>query len=443
MKLSEQITAKQAELVAARDVLVDVTSKGENADAISEATANVEALPAELDRLKAAEAAIEKSVARAVSAPAINSNPAAMVKDSQKADLLIKSALVTFDAYVKRIPVEQSIADRYGDDEVVKAFVGATTKAAQNPAFTNVAGWAQELVRESTAAFMDILRGDSVVPRIPMTRFDFAGANSIKIPQRAAVASPNLAGAFRAEGAPIRVGAMSLTSATLTPKSLGVIGTFSMELMDRSTPQIEALIRQAMIGDTAEALDTAFLSNTAGSPTVPAGLQTYAAGANTAASAGTTTANIITDIRGRLQQLSSLNMGRRPVWIMNPARWYGVQLAVTAAGTPAFPEAAQGNLMGIPVVTSTNVPAAIVFLVDAAELAFAGGAPRFMGTEVATLHEEDTTPLAIGTAGAPATVAAPVRSLFQTNSAALRAVWEIDWSVLRTGAVQKLTGVAW
>lgn len=443
MKLSEQITAKQAELVAARDVLVDLTSKGDNADAITEATANVEQLTAELDRLKAAEAAIEKSVARAVAKPNINSNPAAKVKDSEKADLLIKSALVTFDAYVKRIPIEQSIEERYGDNEVVKAFVGATTKAAQNPAFTNVAGWAQELVREATAGFMDVLRADSVIPRIPMTRFDFAGANSIKIPQRAVAASPNLAGAFRAEGAPIRVGAMSLTSATLTPKSLGVIGTFSMELMDRSTPQIEALIRQAMIGDTAEALDTAFLSNTSGSTTVPAGLQTYASGSNTAASAGATTANIITDIRGRLQQLSSLNMGRRPVWIMNPARWYGVQLAVTAAGTPAFPEAAQGNLMGIPVVTSTNVPSAIVFLVDAAELAFAGGAPRFMGTEVATIHEEDTTPLAIGTAGTPATVAAPVRSLFQTNSAALRAVWEIDWAVLRTGAVQKLTGVAW
>lgn len=447
MKLSEQITAKQAELVTARDVLVDLTSKmddsKESQDAVAAATETVEKLSSDLDRLKAAEAAVEKSVARAVSKPNINANPAAKLKDSQKADLLIKSALVAFDAYVKRIPVEAAIEARYGDDEVVKTVAGITTKAAQNPAFTNVAGWAQELVRDSYAGFMDILRGESVIPRMPMSRYEFAGAASIKIPQRAVAASPNLAGAFRAEGAPIRVGAMSLTSATLTPKSLGVIGTFSMELMERSTPQIEALIRDAMIADTAEALDKAFLSSTAGSATVPAGLQTYAAGANTAASAGNTTANIISDIRGRLQQLTSLNLGRRPVWVMNPARWYGVQLAVTAAGTPAFPEAAQGNLMGIPVVTSTNVPAAVVFLVDAAEIAFAGGAPRFLGTEVATIHEEDTTPLAIGTAGAPATVAAPARSLYQTNSAALRTVWELDWAVLRTGAVQTITATAW
>jgi HK97 family phage major capsid protein len=446
MNLNEQIVAKQTELVNARDVLVDLTSKmddsQESQDAVQAATATVEKATAELDRLKAAEAAISKSVARAASngAPAINSNPAAKVKDSDKADLLIKSALCTFDAYVKRIPLAQAIEQRYGDNEVIKAVAGMTTKAAQDPAMTNVAGWAQELTRESYGAFMDILRGESVVPRLPLTRYEFAGAASIKVPQRNG-ATPNLAGAFRAEGAAIRVGALGLTAHILTPKSMGVIGTWTAELMERSTPQIEAIVRDAMIQDTATALDTAFLGATAGSITVPAGLQTYASGADTTASAGATTANIITDVRGRLQQLMGQNLGRRPVWIMNPARWIGVQLAVTAAGTPAFPEAAAGTLMGYPVVTSTNVPSAVVFLIDAAEVAFAGGAPRFMGTEVATIHEEDTTPLPIiDDAAAPAK---PVRSLFQTNSAALRCVWELDWAALRPGAVQTLTAVAW
>lgn len=446
MKLSEQITAKQAELVTARDTLVDLTSKMSDdqasQDAVSAATEIVEKLTAELDRLKAAEAAVEKSVARAVGKPSVSSNPAARVKDSDKADLLVKSAVCAFDAYLKRVPIESIIAERYGDDEVVKAVAGITTKAAQNPAFSNVAGWAQELVRDSYAAFMDLLRGVSVIPNVPMLSFQFDGANSIKIPMRNS-ATPNLAGAFRAEGAPIRVGALALTSATLTPKSLGVIATFSQELMDRSTPSIEAIVRNAMIQDTADALDVAYLGSTAGSTTVPAGLQTYATGSNTAASAGATTANIISDLRGRLQQMASLNMGQRPVWIMNPARWYAVKLAVTAAGTLAFPEAAQNQLIGIPVVVSTNVPAAVVFLVDASQIAFAGGAPRFLGTEVATIHEEDTSPAAIGTAGTPNVVAAPVRSLFQTNAAALRTVWELDWRSLRTGAVQTITAAAW
>jgi hypothetical protein len=320
-----------------------------------------------------------------------------------------------------------------------------TQKAAQNPAMTNVAGWAQELTRESYAAFMDLLRPESVVPRIPMNRHEFAGFASIKVPSRAAGAK-NLAGAFRAEGAPIRVGALALTSKSLTPKSLGVIGTFTMEPLERSTPSIESVIRDAMVADTAEALDTAFLSATAGTAIQPAGLQTYATGNNTAASAtsGQDAVNIVKDLRDRVAQMTSKNMGRRPVWIMNPARLYGVQLTMTAVGTFLFPEAANGTLLGIPVVTSVSVPADIVYLVDASEVSFAGGAPRFLGTEVATIHEEDTTPLPIvDNAGTPVT-AHPVRSLYQTNSAALRALWEVDWTVLRPdGAVQTITGVAW
>jgi len=52
-------------------------------------------------------------------------------------------------------------------------------------------------------------------------------------------------------------------------------------------------------------------------------------------------------------------------------------------------------------------------------------------------------PISTGASGAGAITAAPVRSLFQTHSAAVKAVWEIDWAVLRVGAVQTITAVAW
>ena len=437
--LSEQIVAKQAELVSARDVLVDLSSKGDAMDtvAVDEATASVDRLSADLDRLKSAEAAIQKSLSRGEpSSAAINKIP--RVKSGESADLLIKNALVTFDAYVKRIPVEQALQERFHGDEALASVV-SYTKAAQNPAMSNVAGYAQELTRESYGAFMDLLRGESVVPQLPLNRYEFNGYASIKIPARAA--TPNMAGAFRAEGAPIRVGGLSLTSTTLTPKSLAVIGTWTNELMERSTPSILEVIRNAMIEDTAQALDAAFLGNAVASATTPAGIQQAATAGNTAASAGATTANIMADVRARLQAMTALNLGRRPVFIMNPARWFGVKLAITAAGTPAFPEAANNTLMGIPVVTSTNVPAAMVYLVDAAEISFAGGAPAFMGTEVATLHEEDTAPLPV--VGSTGTVAQPVRSLYQTNSSALRTIWQLDWAVMRAGSVQTISAAAW
>lgn len=443
MNLSEQIVAKQAELVAARDVLVDLNTNAADAAAIDEATATVEKLSDELDRLKRSEAAISKSVARTgeASAAAVTRTP--RVKDSEKADLIVKSALVHYEAFIRHKSVDEVVSARFGGDEAL----GAIVKNAQNPAMTNVAGWAQELVRESYGAFMDLLQPESVIPRLPLQRFSFDGYQSIKIPARSD--TPNLAGAFRAEGAPIRVGAMGFTTKTLTPKSMGVIASFTEELIERSTPNIVELARNAMIQDTARALDTAFLSNTAGSATAPAGLQTYASGANTAASAGASLANIITDIRGRLQQMMGLNLGRRPVWVMNPARFMGVKLMTNAAGALAFPEASNNQLMGIPVVTSVTVPATVVYLLDAAEIVFAGGAPRFLASNVATIHEEDTTPLPLAddkaTPGGSATGVGngPVRSLYQTNSAALRCVWELDWSVMRPGSVQTLTAVSW
>jgi HK97 family phage major capsid protein len=220
---------------------------------------------------------------------------------------------------------------------------------------------------------------------------------------------------------------------------MGVISTFSNELFERSTPNILEVIRSAMVSDTAQALDVAFLSATAGTATVPGGIQAGVVAPNTAASLGDTVADITADLRGRLQQMASLNLGRKPVWVMSPARAWGLQLATNAVGAVAFPEMASGSLIGIPVVTSTNVPADVVFLIDAAEVYFAGSAPRFLGTETATLHMEDTLPLEI----VGSVTANPVRSLYQTNTAGIRAMWDLDWTVSRTGAVQTITGVAW
>jgi hypothetical protein len=170
MSLSEKIAAKQEQVAEARDVLEKAVTALEadesNEDLqnqVEAATEAVEKLDTELARLKDAEDAIQKSLSRQVSsgdAPAINTNPAARMKDDDKADLLVKSAVCAFDAYIKRVPVEQVVAERYGDDEVVKAVVAATTKATQNPAMTTVPAWAGSLVRESYAGFMDLLRGE-------------------------------------------------------------------------------------------------------------------------------------------------------------------------------------------------------------------------------------------------------------------------------------------
>jgi hypothetical protein len=68
--------------------------------------------------------------------------------------------------------------------------------------------------------------------------------------------------------------------------------------------------------------------------------------------------------------------------------------------------------------------------------------PLFELSDSATLHMEDTTPLNIGTAGSPATVAAPSQSMFQTDCIALRMILPTDW-LLRRAALAWTSAVTW
>ena len=461
MNIAEMIRAVEKKLNELRDKALataqtmqetaDETARGAMVAELEATNVMVAAQEKELAVLKSTEATI---AARAVAvvepnAPQIFVPSTPRMSDKDRIRMLVRSALCTFEAYATRVPVQQVLEARYARDPLFEATRAVTMltqhKAAQNPALTTVPEWAGALVRDGYGAFMEALKVDSVVPQLPLQSESFDGFNSITVPYRANAypQNPNLAAAFRAEGAPIRVGAVQLTSKKLTPKSMGVIGTFTMELYRRSTPNIEAKIHDWILEDTAIALDTIFLGNAVGTPEQPAGIQAGIAAHDTAASTGNTAAQITADLRGRLQEMASHGLGKNPVWIMHPSRRWGLQLTLTAAGTPLFPELAQGQLLGIPVVTSITVPLNTVFLVDAAYVTFAGGTPEFLGTEVATIHEEDTTPLPIvGGGGTPAT-ASPVRSLYQTNSAALRAIWEVDWMVLRIGAVQTITAVNW
>lgn len=451
MSLSDQIAAKTAMLVASKDALV--AAQKEYADkpdddsafaALETAIGNVEAAEKSLTVLKRAEDALKGSFSEARAPAIIKSHK---TKEGS-ADLLFKSALVTFEAGVTHQSVDAIIAKRFGEDDGLRAVVGMTNKAAQDPADTATAGYAKELTRQSYAEFMNLLQPVSVIPRLQLDSHSFDGYSSIYIPQRSGSASsnPNMAAAFRAEGAPIRVGGLSLTSKTLTPKTLGVIGTFTEELLRRSTPSILNVIRNAMLEDTAVALDGVFLGTGAGSATTPAGIANSLSG-NTAGASGVTPADAYEDLIAMVKKQADALLGMNPAWVMSPANAIALGGMLTSLGTVQFQgmQSLRGSktLFGIPVIESTNIANTRVLLIDQPAISFAGGAPEFLVTQVATLHEEGSAPADISAVGTPNVVAAPVRSLYQTYSQALRTVWELDWAVMRTGAVIELTSVAW
>ena len=116
-------------------------------------------------------------------------------------------------------------------------------------------------------------------------------------------------------------------------------------------------------------------------------------------------------------------------------------------GMGAFPfkdEVQNGTLLGWPIFESTTIGDDQLILIDAADFVTVGqGAPTFEVSDQATLHMEDTDPLPIigGTPAAPV-AAAPTRSLWQTDSYALRMLYRLNWS-LRRPTVAWMEGMTW
>lgn len=458
MNYAELLQAAQTRLVTARDALTAKMAERETfnkehpddddstlATEVDALIAPVEKESAEVERLTRLEKAMASRSRPAISPTII---PPRQAEFKPSADLFIRGAVCALEAFLFHKDPLECAATRYKEDEVTAFFVGYTTKAAQAPATTFTPTYAAELVRQTYRAWMDSLAEVAVVPRLPFRPENFDDGSPIIYPKRSDKAPfpNNFEAMWRKEGDPIRVGRLSLESVQMRPYSAGVIGHFTKELFKRSTPNIETVIREAIVEDTSEMLDGYFFSASAAVVDVrPPGIANGVVAPDSTASTGNMSLQVEADLNRMVAGLLvTRRLGQRPVWVMNPVNAVALGTTQNAFGVPQYPGmanigAANGSLKGYPVFMSPSIPDNMVFFLDAARIAFAGGTPAWEVSDQATIHEETETPLPIN-AGTPAV---PVRSLFQTHSAAVKAVYELSWLGLRTGAVQILTAVNW
>jgi Phage capsid family/Caudovirus prohead serine protease len=458
--ISKRVEDAQNKLVALRDQLTDYSANLPD-DPAEEERAGLDELN---ERISMAEKALEAwqrteqaLVSRTAQAAAQHAGdapsrpfavPAVKVKPE---DLVLRGIIGRLHSHASRgeLTPSQAVALRYGEDgqlpEEQKIVLAEVTKSASAPATTSTSGWASQLVQTSYAAFQQLLMPASVYPSLSAKglRLNFGRSGVISIPTRAA--TPTVAGSFVLEGNPIPVRQAAFASQTITPKKLAVISTFTREITEYSNPAIEALVRSAIQEDTSVAVDTVLLDATAASTTRPAGLRN---GVTTlTATSGGGFAALVGDLKQFVAALLSGSNGnlRSPVWIMNPAQALSISVTQNAGGDfPFAAEINQNRFQGYPIILSATVAAGFVYFLDADDfVSVEGDTPRFDVSDTATLHMEDTTPLAIGTAGSPNTVAAPVRSLFQTDSMALRMVQPMNWALRRTGTIAWTSSVSW
>jgi HK97 family phage prohead protease len=474
MSLSQRISDVEAKLVERRDKLTAHLERVDDSnvsDTDLQVTVDLNAEIAQLEKQHTALVESEKLLANtsnggnghvrpnralAIVTPGNGGNGQAAVasppiitgsrrKELDPIDYLVRSAVVAIQAKSWGKMPDETRQKIYGDDDETKVVNDLILRAASAPAMTTVAGWAAELVQQKYTDLMPLLMPAAILTRLSGMGLvlSFGATGRIIIPTRNR--TPTIAGSFVGEGAaiPVRQGAFS--SQTLTPKKMAVISTWTREMSDHSTPAIEGLIREAIQVDTSVAVDTVLIDANPATTIRPAGLLNGVSA--TTATAGGGIAALIGDLTALLGALTTNTYGnvRSPAFLVNPTDMLRASL-LQAANTGIFPfqtQIAAGRLNGVPLIDSSTVPAKTMILVDAADFVVVGGeAPRMEISDQATLHMEDTAPLDL-VSGSPGTVASPQRSLFQTDSLALRMVMPLNWVQRRTGTIAWVQNVTW
>lgn len=453
--LSQRIESAQNELTQARTNLETAVETGGDIDAL---TTEIETKDASLVSLKRAEAALAGGNGNALT---IVTPPAGTVTIEQRSvdhrrpfavpakkiapvDHIFRAMTVGLLTHALGGTAVDMMKSRYGDDVATKAVMDVLMRSTTVPADTVTPAWAGALVETAIGEFFDLLLPTSVYPRLSAIggRFGFGRAGKVSLPSRSA--TPTIAGSFVGEGAPIPVRQAGFVSTTITPKKMAVITTMTREITEHSTPQIEQILRDAIQEDTSIALDVVLLDANPATTVRPGGIRN---GATTAAgTAGGNMAALVADVKGMLSDLTTNTLGnlRNPVWLMNPAQ--AISAGLIQDGTGQFPfkaELANGNFMGYPAIISSTVPVGVLVLVDAAYFMSAtGDVPRFDVSSQTVLHMEDAAPAQIASAGAVPT-GGSVRSMFQTDSLALRMIMDVSWAMRRAGTVIVRTGITW
>lgn len=432
--LSQRIEDAQADLNAKRDRLAELNGADDlDLDAIEELNGQLDVAERTVTALKTSEQRI--GITSALPAPAVVRKPLGFqMTEPPASDLIVRKALCHFVSYASGRTIDQVLEERYPGHEAT----AIVTRADATIATTTTSGWASQLVNNATQELLQLLDPFSVYPGLSASGIKVTFNNSqgaITIPSISTDAA--LAGGFVLEGDPIPVGRFTTTSISLAPHKFGIITTMSKEAAKYTTPSLEGVLRRSILRRTAITLDGLLLDATAGSTTRPAGLLNGVSAAATGYGGGDYQA-VLADIAALMAPFDTANAGRNMVLIMHPAQARKLAMMPGPDGTFGW---ADRFMSTFKVLTSTSATSGRLIAVDAEDFATAtGDTPEFDVSEQATIHMSDAPAEIVAANG---TVADPIRSMFQTNSLALRMVLPITWKMRRTGMVQWIDGTSW
>jgi HK97 family phage prohead protease len=463
--LAETISAfeaTRAAKAAARDEMMEKSAEsGETLDAAQTEeydglVAEIVAIDAHLKRLNDLEAsnrsrAVEingtsKDDAAASRGTTVNGGGTAIPRVSVKAPNIDPS--IGFTRYV--LAMARAHGNRLEALEIAKANeqwrhetpdVEIALKVPVPPGTTTDTVWAGPLVNYQilVSAFAEYLRPLPIIGRIPgLTRVPF----KVRVPRQTAGATVNWVG----EAAPKPLTSLAFDSITLDFTKIAGIIPLTEELIRSSSPSAELLVRNDLAAAIVQFMDSYFVDpSKAATGISPASITN---GVTALTPSGTTGAAFMSDVNRLIGQFLTNNLSlATAVFITTQQVGARIGSLLNSFGQPMFPTttATGGTILGIPVVTSENVPSTTgsptegypLILAKADDILLADdGQVTIDASREATLQME-TAP------DSPATASTVMQSLWQQNMVAIKAERFINWTKRRSTAVSYISNAVY
>lgn len=458
MSLADQIASLEAKRAANAAQMETILSKSADAGETTSADDQEEfdALEAEvqqidadikrfrsLERVKLASAQAPAGTKAADDATRHPGAVPAQVRLSEKLDKGIgfaRLAKVKALAKLDGESVRTVAKELYGENSAV---FGIVNKAPVPAGSTLDGNWAAPLYGEGTdviADFVEFLR-----PRTILGRFGQGGVPSLRaVPFNVPLVGQTEGGEgyWVGEGRAKPLTRFGYERNILEIFKVANIAVVTEELLRRSSPAAEAMLRDQLAAAIAARLDIDFI-NPAKAAVAGVSPASITNGLTPVTSAGGDADAVRSDVRALMATfIAANNAPTSGVWIMGSTTALALSMMVNPLGQAEFAGISMmgGTFQNMPAIVSDYIPAGTIVLANANDIYLAdeGGMQVDMSRE-ASLEMADN-PAHNSTTPTPS---ASLVSMFQTNSVAFRVERFINWSRRRPSAVAILTGATW
>lgn len=457
MNLAEQITALEAKRAAQASRMEDIQTKaldeGRTKDEaereeFSGIAAEVKQIDDELadlrslERMKAASAKPVNTATVQKSANDSGDRSLAPVRVKKKAEPGIefaRLAKVKALAHLDHEPVREVAKAHYGEDSAV---YGLVTKANVVAGSSVSGSWAEDLVGDETSVYADF--AEFLRPMTILGKFGNGGTPNLRrIPFRTPLITQTGGGQayWVGEGKPKPLTAFDFSRTTLDELKVATISVVTEELLRKSSPSADMILRDQLAAAVAARIDQDFIdpANTGTASVKPASITSGAD--SIVAQSYSDGDSVRTDVRALMKKfIDANNPLTSGVWIMSANTALAGSLIVNALGQTEFPGMTMngGTFMGLPVITSEYLTDYVV-LANAMDIYLADEG----GVQVDVSREASLQMLDNPTNDTVTPTATSMVSMWQTNSVAFRAERILNWARRRTTSVAYLTSVGW